>query len=515
VSLAERFLARFPALDRAHGLYHLNGHDAAPGEKLEGEARTRHSGVDLETWEAHLAGKAQLGLCPIRDDGSCWWGAIDVDEYDTDHVALEQKIREKGLPLVVVRSKSGGAHLYCFTSEAVTAATMRGKLREFAVSLGYPNVEIFPKQNKLAGPTDFGSWINLPYSGGENTVRYAIHKGKQLSPEQFLKLVEGTYSLSSEKLTSIAAPLDAEIEEDFAEGPPCLQCLVSRGKVDEQRNQFVFNLIVMLKKRYGDNYSPDLVEQYNEKYIEPPIRQNELRQIIKSHDKKTYNYKCNDEPIRSVCQRSTCIKREWGIGKGPGADPGAVESDVEFGQLYKFDTIPPSWALEVDGQRVDLTTEQLSNQRLFRLRCMEVINKAPAVLKKGVWEKLIASKLQTLEIESVPQDASTAGQIANLMESYFNDHPINPNKEALLSRKPWLNSEDNCYYFSSTEVLKYLRQQGIVIPSYELYKTFWKMGALKTGVMNIKGKTVNYWCIPAPATQTEPAEPVTEYPEEM
>ena len=64
--------------------------------------------------------------------------------------------------------------MYLFCSEPVSAMTMRGKLMEWSVALGYSGVEVFPKQISLAGPKDIGNWINLPYFNGDHTVRYAI-----------------------------------------------------------------------------------------------------------------------------------------------------------------------------------------------------------------------------------------------------------------------------------------------------------------------------------------------------
>jgi len=54
-------------------------------------------------------------------------GCIDIDTYPFDHLSLIKKIREEQLPLIVFRSKSGGAHVYCFIKEFVPAILMRNK----------------------------------------------------------------------------------------------------------------------------------------------------------------------------------------------------------------------------------------------------------------------------------------------------------------------------------------------------------------------------------------------------
>ena len=45
------------------------------------------------------------------------WGAIDIDVNDIGHSRLEAKVNELGLPLIVCRSKSGGAELGCLAKK--------------------------------------------------------------------------------------------------------------------------------------------------------------------------------------------------------------------------------------------------------------------------------------------------------------------------------------------------------------------------------------------------------------
>ena len=47
------------------------------------------------------------------------WTAIDIDVNDIDHSRLEAKMNEPGLPLIVCRSKSGGAELGCLEMKKV------------------------------------------------------------------------------------------------------------------------------------------------------------------------------------------------------------------------------------------------------------------------------------------------------------------------------------------------------------------------------------------------------------
>ena len=74
------------------------------------------------------------------------FGALDIDTYPVDHLAILKKCRRFKLPLVVCRSKSGGAHLFLFMQDWISATDMRDHLMEFAAVLGYGAVRC--SQNK-------------------------------------------------------------------------------------------------------------------------------------------------------------------------------------------------------------------------------------------------------------------------------------------------------------------------------------------------------------------------------
>jgi hypothetical protein len=79
------------------------------------------------------------------------------------------------LPLVVCRSKSGGAHLFLFVNQWASAKDMQEVLRHVAAALGYGDCEIFPKQTSLQLKRgDVGNFLNLPFYDAEEGLRYAI-----------------------------------------------------------------------------------------------------------------------------------------------------------------------------------------------------------------------------------------------------------------------------------------------------------------------------------------------------
>ena len=177
----------FKGLTRAHGRYTVQGRDAKKN-KVEGKASTVQNELTEIEWYNHLAGKQGIGVVPINDDNKCSFAAIDIDVYDLDFNDLEAKLNKLKLPLVICRTKSGGAHLYLFLVEPTPAIDVRDRVTQWAVALGFPGVEVFPKQDYLACPEDVGNWINMPYFDSERTTRYCIKDGKALDVNQFIDL---------------------------------------------------------------------------------------------------------------------------------------------------------------------------------------------------------------------------------------------------------------------------------------------------------------------------------------
>src|SRR4051812_30632018 len=187
--LAGRFARRFRGLDRAYGSYTPDKEKA--GLKLEGKVDTVTAPVTLQLYERHLRGDEEgLGIVPITDEHTCWFGAVDVDQYKgLNHADLDEKIDRLGLPLIVCQTKSGGAHLFVFFSEAVPAALVRARLGAWAEALGQPKgVEIFPKQDQLIKGSK-GCWINLPYYGN---ARPALRSGEPLRLDKFLDVADAS-----------------------------------------------------------------------------------------------------------------------------------------------------------------------------------------------------------------------------------------------------------------------------------------------------------------------------------
>ena len=135
--MIEKFKSIFEGLDRAHGVT-IVGESNGNGTKVKGKSFVKREPVTDELWQKHLDGVDSLGVIPINDENKCKWGCIDIDSYaGFDHQKLLNKIKQFQLPLIVFRSKSGGAHVFLFANDYVSAGLMQDKLNEIRSVLGY------------------------------------------------------------------------------------------------------------------------------------------------------------------------------------------------------------------------------------------------------------------------------------------------------------------------------------------------------------------------------------------
>jgi hypothetical protein len=487
----ERFTERFSGLQRAYGSTSI------VGLREDGKAKVNsfvQRGEPIEElWQKHLEGKEpSLGIIPITDDNTCRWGCIDVDDFTLDLKAVNSRLRDRAFPLILCRSKSGGAHLFLFTKEYILASLMRIKLTEMAAALGFASHEIFPKQNEILSERgDTGNFLNLPYFGGNNTTRYSLdEKGEVNTLEQFLDYADEK-ELSEEEV-SVLKIVGKEVEA-LKNGPPCLQYLISQGFPQGTRNNGLFNLGIYAKLSDSDNWETK-IEEYNREYLSPPLAATEVLTILKQLRTKDYNYKCNDQPISSHCNSGVCKTRKFGISPAT-----AMPS---FGSLTKQNSNPPVWFLDVENNRLEMSTEDLQNQTRFQRVCMETIDKMPPKMSERAWQGVIQNLLDNVTIIEVPQDASIEGQFQDLLESFCTDRAQAQTREEILLGKPFI--EEGRTFFRLSDLEAYLQRHNFRYFSRpKITARLRDLNAEHSG-QNIKGRFVNLWAVPSFNMQSDP-----------
>ena len=246
-----KFREIFTGLERARGVTYVDK-KGADGEKIKGKSFVQREPVTEKMWQDHLNGiEPSLGIIPINDDNKCKWGCIDIDSYaGFDHPKLINKIKLLNLPLIVFRSKSGGAHVVCFTTVPVEAKLMRDKLLSVSAVLGYGGSEVFPKQIELKSKDDTGNFLNLPYFNCTNTTRYAfLENGQAASIDGFFGLYERN-KLTPEQLENLKIKRP---ESEFSDGPPCIESL-TQNKLDDGRDRVLYQYIQYAKRKWPESW---------------------------------------------------------------------------------------------------------------------------------------------------------------------------------------------------------------------------------------------------------------------
>jgi len=492
----DRMMQLFRGQNRAYGIYSLaQFHMEKEGTKKIGKPRTVTGKVTKELWENHLNGKEGLGIIPIRDDSSCFFGAIDVDIYrDFNTEAFIEEVYNKDLPLVPCRSKSGGLHLYLFCKEEVPAPLMREKLAAMASLLGQAEAEIFPKQSEvLAERGDFGSWINAPYYESFDTDRYAYKRDlSKMSFEEFLSFAE-MRSLSKQELDAYSIVTITEIED----GPPCLQAMVAKGIPHGCRNNFFFNLAVYIKKSgTPKGEMADKLFAYNEKYARPALAEPEIRAIVKTHStKKEYFYSCNKEPLKSHCNQTLCKARRYGLGAYAGLP--------QLTSLTKFNTTPPMWFVtNEDGKRIELATEDLQNQGRFQRKCMEAINQMPPTMKTEAWQGVVQKLMENVVIIEAPKEASADGMFYEYLERFCTSRVSARTMDEILLGRPCTN--EGRHFFRMMDLLDFMeRQKFRELKGPKISMLLNDLGG-ENKIHKVKGKSINLWSIPEFVTVESP-----------
>jgi len=498
-----RFKAIFSGLDIAYGTYKIK---AERGDgKQAGQATVVRKPPTDDLWVKHLEGvEPSLGIIPIRADNTCIWGCIDIDQYPLDHKGLVERVAQLKLPLVVCRSKSGGAHVFLFTKEPAPARDFQTYLKNAAALLGEAGREIFPKQAEiLVDRGDTGNFLNLPYFGGDSGLRYAINPdGSAATLEEFFLL----YDAAVQELPLNFPEPPKQAESPIKDGPPCLQALCAQGFPEGTRNNGLFNIGVYLKRAHPGSWEDKLVE-YNYKYVAPPLPNNEVQLVLKQAGKKDYHYKCKDAPLNGFCNSGLCRTRKFGIGA-------AAPDAPQIASLSKYASEPPLWFLDVNGRRIELDTESLYNQAAFQKSCLERLNIVPPTLRKQDWENLLNALLkemvETEQITVASEDTSVTGRFMDLLEEFTTHMQQALVREEIIMGRPWTDDDEAKTYFRMKDLEAHLKRNNFIgLSAPKMAQRLRDMGGEPMSLF-LKNRTVRCWRIPSYQKQDAPFDTHTQ-----
>ena len=483
--MLERFKQIFSGLEIAYGQTKKTDDFSETGKHQTKSFTIKNPPTD-RLWQGHLDGEdPALGIVPIREDNRCKWGCIDIDTYPFDHKSFIKKIRSKNIPMILFRSKSGGAHAFLFTKDFVPASLMRVRLKKIAAELGYAKAEIFPKQDYIrADRGDTGSFLNLPYHGGDKTIRYAFDdEGNCLTLNQFFDMYE-KYSLSEKELANVKKIKEKEKLEDdnnpLKGAPPCLIAISKEGIPNGQRNNAMYNFGVYLKKRHSSDWDLKMYD-YNKKYCTPPLERKEIEILIKSLERKEYQYKCKDEPIQSFCNAKLCVTQEFGVGDGA---PSPTITEIR-----KYDSDPPIYFVTIDGESVEVDDVTLHDSEKFSVASMNQLGRPMLPVGKIIWRKMLIHLFKNLGEVPAPESSKIDVQVKELLADFINKAP---GKEMKDIKRGLPYSDEKESFFKFKDFWRYLqRSKSWPDKTYPKQKTLRLLESLfdaKENTKSIEGK---------------------------
>lgn len=512
VTAAQGMMALFDSYMGAHGTHGVPVYDEVKNKwEIKTTAKTHRSPVTLNMWTEHLAGRRPLGLAPVREDGTCMWASVDVDDYDDDLGGVLSLIEQRRLPLVPCRSKSGGLHLFAFMMEPIPARDVIDALADVASGLGYAGAEVFPRQAELLTERgDLPNWMVMPYYGdtygGKLRVQAALRvSGSELGIDEFLKTANAA-RVSADALRglrlprrgtprsrrgAVGAPRRGEL---FSDGPPCLQHMVAAGGFDANRNNTMMHVGVYLKKSDPEGWRSEL-ERLNFEHCRPPLESGEVLGIIRSLEKKDYEYFCNHDPMARYCSAAVCRTRAHGVG---------ADGDWPvLGGLSKLDSDPPIWFLDLEGVRLELSTDQLQNYGAFHRAAMDKVNRVYRLMRQDAWLRALAQVMENLVVIPAAPDVGVQAQFREVLEEFLADRRRGHTLEDVVAARPWLSEAEGVFYFRLRDLQKFMENRGQKLGRPYLMARLDKLGG-KPVTREINGMTQNLWALPsglAPPTQ--------------
>lgn len=520
----DRLAALFAGNDTHHGTHGEPSRDPTGGSVkwiIRPTAKTLKRGPTQEDWKLHVEGKRPLGIVPIQQDNSTVWGSIDYDVYDDSLLDLLKRVEGSKFPLVPCRSKSGGLHLFLFTTEPVPARKMQDVLREMAAALGISDSEIFPKQaTLLIDRGDQGSWMVMPYFGGNFDGKLQMQHGLRVNGgdiglSEFVRIAEKLRQtpaqmdeLQLQSLTPKPKPQPAkrgskkaadrgptadDTDVPFGDGPPCLVHLTQGAGVSQGgQNNTLFHMAVYFKRKYPDDWVSHL-QNAAQNNMDPPYPLSQLDGLIKSHTKRDYQYKCKDEPMRSHCDSILCRKKRFGVTGGGGMVMPKINS------IMKLNSSPPVWFLDIEGAKVECQTEDLQRWDRMQRILMEKLDNPFGVIPQPVWLQIIQEAMSNdkVEVIQVSQDAGVEGEFLELLEIYLTNRQRGLKEEDLLLGRPWENEDEGKHYFQLLRLARFLKREGM--ESMKRPQIAARLHKLEGGheVKRIKGKSIALHWVPS------------------
>jgi len=442
--MEKEFIKYFTGLKRNYGYCNVDKGYKDEAGKIRFDPRDygwAKRPITDQDYVAHLNGKKSIGIQPCDDDGLAIFGAIDIDPKNYTDFKPEKYLKiieEKELPVIPIKSKSGGLHLYVFTKERVKASDIREFLEKLLFIFGLPaKTEIYPKQTSLEtteGKRSSGNFINIPYYNKNDRVAVDT-SNNELKFETFMKVIElnaqTADTLNNFGATLIQRALKNESPQ-FKEGPPCLGIICgglekNNTKLKDERDRFLYNYMVFAKKKYQDSWEEKVLEGAR-KYIEYDKiwGDTKVEKKIKSWKGDTAGYTCHEDPIQGHCVKSTCLRRKFGVGKQLNSEWPEIISitKIDYRPDPRFDLSVKLLTGKIKIVRAK-NIKQVIEQKELRALIAAHTSIVPPPLKPKDFQDLVSGLWAEMNVETPDPDSQPAGILFRLTKDFLNDTKAN------------------------------------------------------------------------------------------
>ena len=509
--MLERFINIFEGLESAYGQFKKENNRLSI--KVEGKPWVEKKPITKELWQNHLDGIGpNLGVFPLRRDGTCKWGAIDIDENNFNYKDLLERIRKHKLPLIMFRSKSGRAHVYMFMKDFTSAKEVKLVMNKFAAKLGLANIldRVYPMQEYL-GENDFGSWLNMPYYNQEEGSTYAYKDDfDSATIEEFFEMYDSyaqedlTVHLVEEVKQNIKKPKEKKLEDFFL---PCVKnCLAeNNNKIPSNinRNDFLLHKFTWsnramekgVKKipEFSNLNSKSLLKHFNKKFLEEPLDEKEIEQTIFKSEDREYNYLCKKPTIKKYCDASACTRHTCGIT--PLEADQLIKATQALGNITQYLSKPPIFFESVDVKndngdgykriKIEMQGEDIiDKQKWIRKLANQGYFPHPSVLdmKQKEFQGMQYQRLEAMLYEAADEEASEDFEFKSLIYNFIKKTTVSYDKSALFNQGCYVNQETKELDFRLPNLMNYLKARNIKINVNEL--TFKLKEVLKARKVN-------------------------------
>lgn len=437
--MENKFIEIFEGLKQDVGIAYLDKLETDPAT---GKKRPiygwQHKPITNQDYLDHLNGKKSIGIQPCNEENMARFGVIDIDDKQHSYDNFPYRkyldiIKDNDLPLIPIKSKSGGLHLYLFLKTPARALFVKNFLETLLFTLNLPlNTEIYPKQTELIKQEDgllsVGQFINLPYFKKEE--RLAInYDGTSFTFEQFIKVVEVNLKTPDELEQFSIAHVKNVLQggaSEFEDGPPCLQ-LLTKSPLTDGRDRFLYNYMVFAKKKYKDNWEKKVVQAAQDYFAKNGEGINDwdekkIKDKIRSWKKdSTKGHSCTQEPIAAFCMKTECLKRKFGIISDKKIMFPTLSSLTKIAYPepeYTFNVELPDGAGSKEVRAKDI--KQIKDQEELRALIIKTADIFVPKVKSDEFEQVIKSLFPLKETLLPPKGTTPKELLHEYLKEYVN-----------------------------------------------------------------------------------------------